>query len=483
MSEVSKSKFIGSAMWKILESFSSKGISMVVSLILARLLTPDQFGVISLTTVFVNFSDILLQGGFSTALIQKKEISDSDYSTVMCISVGTATILYLAIFFAAPMVAVYFEEPLLKNVLRVIALVIFCQAFGAVRTAVITRKLEFRTLFVCTCISNVLSGLIGVVMAFMGFGVWALVFQQLSQQTILTVLLYIRVKIKVRLQFSKESFRAIVPFSVKVLLSSLMSFIADSAYSVMIGKKYSLDDLGYYNKGGQFPRQFSLYTFGAISSVLLTAMSRYADDKERLKQMVRKVHITSNYIIFPLMTGLCCVAEPFVSVVLTDKWLPCVGVLQWTCLYYAFTPIMLTNVQLHLALGNGEMRIRQETIRMILMFGTLALFAFMDSNVTILACVQAFITVFIALVSCFETQRSIAYSLWEQLKDNFSTILCTAGMAIAVVLLGRLAENMFIKLVVQIVVGVAAYVVLSAVTKNAGFHNVLGIVLSRRKKA
>lgn len=483
MSEVSKNKFVGSAMWKMLESFSSKGISMVVSLVLARLLTPDEYGVISLTTVFINLTDILLQTGFSTALIQKKDITDDDYSTVFVISIGSSVVLYGAMFLLSPTIARYYEEPVLESVLRVISLVIFCQALSAVRTAVITREMQFRTLFVCTCISNLASGVLGIALAKMGCGVWALVGQQLSQQVLLTVILYIRVKIKVRLRFNKESFRQLFPFSMKVMFASVLSSLADAAYSAVIAKKYSMEDLAYYNKGGQFPRQFSLYTFGAITSVLLTAMARYADDRERLRQLMRKVMITTCYIIFPLMAGLCCVAKPFVSVVLTDKWLPCVGVLQWTCLYYAVTPVMLTNVQLHLAIGDGGMRIRQEVLRLVLMFGVLVAFMFLEADVTALAAAQAFITVLIAFISCVETHRSIRYTLFEQVKDNLSTIFCTAGMSAAVILVGIPFQGAFVKLVVQVLVGAAVYIGLSLLTKNEGFRNILDILLARRKKA
>lgn len=482
MSEVSKSKFVGSAVWKILESFCSKGITMVVSLVLARLLAPEEFGVISLTSIYISFTDILLQSGFSTALIQKKEATEDDYSTVFAISITCAAILYAAVFVGSPFLAGYFEEPILKDVMRVIGLTIFCQAFGAVRTAVITREMQFRVLFVCTCIANVISGAVGIILAYVGFGVWALVFQQLSQQALLTIILYIRVRIKVRFRFCAESFKVIFPFSMKVLLSSMMSFVADAAYNVAVGKKYSMEDLGYYNRGASFPQQFSLYTFGAISSVLLTALSRHADNLELLKQLLRKVSTTTIYIIFPMMMGLCCVAEPFVSVVLSDKWLPCVGVLQWCCLYFAATPIMLTNVQAHLAIGDGGMRVRQEAIRTVVMFVTLAVLVVTKSDFVILSFAQALIAVFITFISCVEVHRSIGYTLFEQLKDNLSTILCTCGMGVLVTLSGIPFESAFVKLIVQIVVGVGAYVGLSFITKNSGFYNILDILVSRRKQ-
>ena len=482
MSEQKSTKFVGNALWKMLETFSAKGISMVVSLILARLIAPEEFGVLGITGIFIGLTDILLTSGFTPALIQKKEIKEHDYSTVFAISLTSAVILYTAIFFASPWLADYYNEPLVVPVMRVVALAIFFQALAAVRSAVLGRAMNFRLVFICTCFSNVISGTVGVAMAFMGFGVWALVAQQLTAAVFSTIFLYLKVKIKIRLRFSKESFREIVPFSVKILASTLLSYISDSAYSVVIGKKYSLADLSLFGKGCQFPRQFSLYTFGAISSVLLAALSRYSSDRERLKMLVRKVNVTTSYIIFPMMAGLACVAEPFVRVILTEPWLPCVGVLQWQCLYYGVTPMMLTFVQLHLAIGDGNMRIRQETIRTVLMFGSLLALVLMNSNITMLSCVQAMIAVFTTLIACVETHRSIRYTIWEQLKDILPSLLCTAAMAAATIFVGSFFESGMVKLVVQVATGAAAYVVVSIVTKNAGFHYLLDILRSRKKK-
>ena len=215
MSEIKSTKFVGNAMWKMLETFSSKGISMVVSLILARFIAPEEYGVLSIATVFTGLTDILLTSGFTPALIQKKEIREHDYSTVFFISLSSAVVMYGLLYAFAPTLADYYNSPEVVPVMRVMGLTIFLQALGAVRSAVLGRAMQFRLIFVCTCISNVVSGTAGVFMAFGGFGVWALVVQHLLASLISTVVLYAKVKIKIRIHFSRESFREIFPFSMK----------------------------------------------------------------------------------------------------------------------------------------------------------------------------------------------------------------------------------------------------------------------------
>lgn len=224
MKEITKASAAKNSIWKLLESFLSKGVSMLVSIVLARILLPDDYGIIAFTSVFINLSDTLIQAGFSTALIRKEKVDEKDYSTVLGISIIMAFFLYIVIFLSAPIISNFYNEPLLVNVLRVIALSLFFQAFASVRTAIVSREMKFRVLFICSMVSNVLSGIVGIAIAYLGFGVWALVIQQLAQQLILTVSLFIAVKMKVKFKIYKESAKELVPFSIKVLTSSLLSF-------------------------------------------------------------------------------------------------------------------------------------------------------------------------------------------------------------------------------------------------------------------
>lgn len=475
--KVDKNTAVKNSIWKLLEAFLSKGISMVVSIVLARILMPEDYGVIALTTVFMNLTDILIQAGFSTALISKEKINDDDYSTVLGISIISAIILYCVLFVCAPFIADVYDTPVLVSVLRVISLTLFFQAFAAVRTAVVSRNMQFKVLFFCTMLSNFVSGIVGIVAAYCGFGVWALVLQQLSQQFLVTATLFVTVKMKIKFHISKQSVREIVPFSFKVLTSSLLSFVGDSLYSIAIGKFYSLKDLGYYDKGGQFPRQFSLYTFSAVSNVFLPVFASYKEDYSKLNDIFRRVINVSCYIIFPLMAGICMAAEPFISLLLTDKWLPCVGILRWFCLYYAVTPVLLANVQLHFAIGRGNTRIKTETVRIVLMVLMFIVFisakASIETIVAGLSVIQAIVTAIIII----ETKRATGYKIVDSVTDVSPTAVSVLIMCIGIyaVSLTKINNN-FILFALEVIVGGSAYLISSAILHNKALQEVLDMI-------
>lgn len=475
---INKTTAVKNSVWKLIESFSSKGISMVVSIILARLIAPEVFGIIALTSILLNLTDILIQAGFSTTLIRKESVNDEDYSTVLGISIISSTVLYLIIFINAPVIAGIYKTPQLTPVLRVISLMLFCQAFAAVRTAAVARAMMFKTLFFCTIISNIISGVLGIVLALLGFDVWALVAHHLCQQIVLTVLLFVTVHIKFKFKISKRSVQEIMPPSLQILSSSLLSFFGDSLYSVAIGKVYSMEDLGYYDKGSLFPRSFSLYTFSAVSSVFLPVFSSYQNDFSKLNEIFRRVLNVSCFVIIPMMAGLAMVAEPLVLVVLTDKWLPAVGILRWNCLYYAAIPVFLANVQLHFAIGKNETRIKTEMIRislMILMFiGLMFARASITTIVAALAGIQIVITAFIM----FETRRATGYRVLDTIKDIIPTIVSAALMCVAVYYVSYLSFSDLILLILEVFVGVLVYWLASVFLKNKAYQECLGIVKS-----
>lgn len=481
---IRKDVVVKNSMWKLLESFGSKGVSMLVSIVLARLLMPEDYGIIALTAVFTNLTDILIQAGFSTALVQKEKVNTADYSTVLGISLISAAILYGIIFFSAPFIARVYETPILAAVLRVLALVLFCQAFTAVRTAVVTRQMRFKHLFFCTIISNMISGVLGIACAYWGFEVWALVIQQLSQQVLLTVLMFITVRIKVRLSISLKSIKEIVPFSLKVLISSLLSFIGDASCSIVIGKIYSVAELGLYEKGCQFPRQFSLYTFSAVSNVFLPVFSSYNNNYNKLNEVFQKVLNVCCYIITPLMAGLCLTAEPFITILLTDKWLACVGILRWFCLYYLFTPVYLTFIQLHFAIGKGETRIKAEIIRISLLILTVIFVLLkkipIEMIVICLAIIQIISTIFMMLA----TIRAINFSISLFLKNFMPTVIATSLMCVGVFLVSMLnINNTLLLFILEVLVGIIIFVAVSLILRNKAYYEVvdmLSIILRKR---
>ena len=481
---VTKRQFVTNSLWKILEQFSAKGISMIVSIILARLLMPNDYGLIALTAVFTNLSDILIDGGFGTALIRKETVDDYDYSAVFSISSSISILLYLILFFAAPAISNYYEQPMLTSVLRVIGLTFFIQAFTAVRNGIVNRNMQFRLLFFCNSVSSIISGVIGIISAYLGFGVWALVIQRLSQQTILTFILFIKVKWKIKWQFDLARIKEMFSFSIGVVGSSLLNFAGGNIYSIVIGKKYSVTDLGYYDKGGQLPMQASLYTFGAMSNVLLPTISSCQSDLERVKRIIRKVVVMTSFLIMPLMAGLALASKEVICLLFTEKWLQAVPIVPSFCLYYLATPYMLINIQIFFALGHSQLRVKTEIIRLILMAAGLGIFGFvLNCTMTQLAFVGGVIAALVAIVTYIEARKLIDYTISEVVSDMIKPVICTAVMSGAIYAVSSLTANYgyFIALLIKIGTGIITYLASSLIIKSEGFQEMLYLVKGKRK--
>ncbi len=480
---VTKKQFALNSAWKILEQFSAKGVSMIVSFILARKLSSSDYGVLALTAVFTNLSDILIDGGFSTALIRKEKIDEYDYSAVFSISSSMSVLLYAILFFAAPFVADYYKEPQLTAVLRVIGLSFFIQAFTSVRNGIVNRNMQFRLLFICNLTASVISGILGVASAYMGLGVWALVIQRLSQQAILTGMLFIKVKWKISWKLDLQRIKEMLSFSLGVVGSSLLSFCGGNIYNVAIGKKYSVSDLGYYDKGHQLPMQFSLYTFGAMSSVLLPTLSSCQDDRERVKLIVRKVMGMVSFMIAPLMVGMALTSKELIVILFSDRWIFSVPTMRWACLYYLATPFMLINVQVFFALGHSKLRIKSEIIRLVLLAVSLWVFGFMlDCPMEQLALVGAVIAVIMSFVTYVDVRKLIDYKVNEVIHDVWKSFLGSAVMGAVVYYIQSLikTDNNWISLFLKAATGVLVYIAMVFLLKIPEKDDFL-VLLKRRK--
>ena len=481
---ITKSKFAINAVWKMMEQFAAKGISMLVSIVLARILLPNDYGLIALTAVFTNLSDILIDGGFSTALIRKETVDDYDYSAVFSISSTLSVVLYLILFITAPYAANYYNAPQLTTVLRVIGLTFFIQAFTAVRNGIVNRNMQFKLLFVCNTTASLISGILGIASAYAGLGVWALVIQRISQQLVLTVLLFIKVRWKVQWKFDFARIKEMLSFSLGVVGSSLLNYAGGNIYSIVIGKKYSVTDLGYYDKGNQLPMQFSLYTFGAMSNVLLPTISSCQSDLERVKQIIRKVVGMTSFLIIPLMTGVALTSKELIVLLFTEKWLPSVRIMQYACLYYLATPYMLINVQVFFALGHSQLRVKTEIIRLALMAAGLAVFGFaMGCSMNQLALVGAVIAVLMSIVTYVEVKKLINYSVQEAVRDMWKPAVASLIMAIILLLVQHFSpvRQIIVSLVIKVLIGIIVYAALALVMKMPEVKEFFGL-LHRRKK-
>ena len=312
-----------------MERTGVQGVQFILQLILARLLTPSEYGIISLITVFIVLGNVFIQSGFNTALIQKKDVTEEDFSSVFYLSLFVAMLLYKYYFFSAPLISEFYKMNEITMILRVLSIVLLFGAFNSIQNAIISRTMKFRMLFFSSVISMIISGIIGIILAYLGFGVWALVAQQIVNQISITIILWITLKWRPKLVFSFARVRHLFSYGWKLLLSSLIDTLYMNLRSLIVGKIYTSEMLAFYNRGEQFPQIIVSNINGSIQSVMLPTLSAEQENKKRVKEMVRRSIVTSSYILFPIMVGLAVVAEPLVRIILTEKWIECVPFLQF----------------------------------------------------------------------------------------------------------------------------------------------------------
>lgn len=468
MKRVTKKQFIYSTVWKIIEKFSGRGISLVISIILARILSPNDYGLIALTTVFTNFSDILIDGGFSTALIRKKDVDELDYSCVFIISISIATILYLLLFLCTPFIVAYYNEPQLKPVLLIMGLVFFIQAFSSTRNAKINRQMQFRSLMICSVASGIISGVIGIVIALSGGGVWALVAQRLSQQLLLTIFLLIKIKWKIKWKIDFARIKQLLKFSTGVIGSSFLSYLGSSFYSAVIGKKYSVVDLGFYDKGILLPEQISMNSFGAMTNVLLPTLASHQDNKRKFNSIIRRVVKCIALLIMPAMLGLAVISKELIILLFSSKWLSSLRVMQLFCIYYIFTPLMLIDVQVFFALGKSQIRMKLESIRLLLLsVGMLVGIFIFNVNMEQLVAINVGVSFITTLISSNEVKKLIGYGIIDKLKDMSWSILNSIIMIVVIIIMDKMVliglNSIVLKLLLKLVVGILVYSILTLI--------------------
>jgi len=482
MSEGRGGKAASSFLFKLIESFGMQGVSFVVSLVLARLLDPSDYGVLTMLTVFIAVSQVFVQSGLNTALIQKKDVDETDISSVFLVSFGIAVLLYAVLFLLSPFIAAYYAMPQLKSALRVLALVLIPGALLSVQNAVVARQMAFRRLMICSLVSTVLSGAVGVGMALAGCGYWALVGQQLSNQFGLSILLLFTVKWRPRLLFCFDRVKVLVKFGWKLLASSLLDTGYTNLRTAVIGKKFPSDTLGYYNRGKQFPELVMNAVNGSIQSVMLPVLSEKQDDPARMKQMMRRSVMTSSFLVLPMMAGLAAVAKPLITLLLTEKWLPCVPFLQICCIDFAFYPIHTANLQAINAMGRSDVFLRLELIKKSYGLVILAVTVLCFDTVYAIAWGAVVSTLLSAMVNASPNRRLLGYGYLEQMKDVLPSIALSVVMFAAVSAIGLLNLPAALMLVVQIAAGAALYGGLALLLKLESAKYLLEMIRRLLKK-
>lgn len=416
-----KAKVIISLFWKLMERVGTHGIQFVVQIILARLLLPEEYGTIAIIAIFISFANVFVQYGFNTALIQKKNADETDFSSVFFLSLLVAGVFYLILFFTAPLIAGFYENPALTSLLRVLAITLFVGGLNSIQNAVVARKLEFRKLFFSSLGAMLVSGLVGIVMAYNGYGSWALVAQQLSNQIMIAIILWFTVKWRPLLLFSMVRLKELFSFGWKLLVSALINMLYMDSQGLIIAKIYSPIMLGYFNRGQQFPALIVSNINGSIQSVMFPALSQQQENVQRVKEMVRRAIITSSFLIFPMMVGLAVIAEPLVKILLTDKWLPCVPFLQISCAAYALLPIHTANLQAINALGRSDIFLKLEIVKNVV--GLMILGISLFYGIYAIAVGMFISSVTSSFINAYPNKKLLNYSYLQQIKDIFPSLV------------------------------------------------------------
>ena len=480
MGQTDNKSVFSNFIWRFAERSGAQLVTFVVSIVLARILMPEDYGTIALVTVFTTITQVFVDSGLSTALIQKKDADDLDFSSVFYFNFVVCIILYLIMFFAAPVIASFYGIPELVSIVRVISLTIVISGVKGVQQSFVSRNMLFKRFFYATLGGTIFSAFLGIAMAYAGFGVWAIVAQQLSNTAIDTLILWVTVKWRPKIMFSWSRLKGLLSFGWKMLASALLDTLYGNIRSLVIGKMYSSADLAYYNQGDKFPSVIANNINTSIDSVLLPTMARAQDEPARVKSMTRLAIKTSTYIMAPLMMGLAFCAEPIVRLVLTDKWLSCVPFLRIFCITYMFYPIHTANLNAIKAMGRSDLFLKLEIAKKIV--GMTLLLSTMWFGVMAMAYSLLIGTVTGMIINSWPNRKLLNYAYLEQMKDILPGIALAVFMGCCVNLVGMLHLSNTVTLLIQIPMGAAIYIGASAALHLESYEYLMGMIRPVLKK-
>ncbi|WP_430599605.1 hypothetical protein IGJ26_002124 [Enterococcus sp. AZ095a] len=472
---------IKSLVYKFLERFGSFFITFVIQLVLARLLSPKDFGIVAILTVFINIAQVFVQSGFSTSLIQKKNVTEIDYSSVFYISFFISIVLYLILFLSAPTIEIFYSMENLSDYLRVVSIIIIIGSFNSVQLAIVSREMKFHFLLYSTIISNLISGLIGIFLALRGYGIWSLIFQQLISSFLNCITLSYRVRWFPKLIFSFSSIKALFAFGWKILLSSFLETIYVQLQSLIIGRRFSANILGYYNKGQQFPQIIITNVNGAIQSVMLPTLSKIQDDKIKMKSVVRRSVKTSSFLIFPLMTFLGVLGSPIIALLLGNQWRESVPFLQVSCFIFSLMPIHTANLQALNAMGRSDLFLKLEIFKKIIGVIILVAAILLFSTPMAIAVGTAISSVISLIINIAPSRKLLDYNYSEQIKDILPYIFISFTCGVGLYIFTFMPLNNFLTVFFGGILASVSYLILSYIFKLDSFMYILNYVIKRRR--
>lgn len=480
MSESLANKTVKGVSWSFIDSISSQGISFFVGLVLARLLTPEDYGLIGIITIFISVFNSIVDSGFSSALVRKTNATERDYNTVFVLNMVVSIILCLALYFSASLISDFFERPQLDALLKVMSCIVVINAFAIIQRTLLVKRIDFKTQTKISLISSIISGVVGIGMALYGYGVWALAGQQISRQLLNTVFLWIYAQWYPRFQFSMQNFKELFGFGWKLLVSGLIDTIWREIYQVIIGKCYSPATLGQYTRAHQFSSICSSNLTIIIQRVSYPVLSSIQDDKIRLKAGYKRIIKITMLITFTLMLGMAGSAESLIRVLVGDQWLPAVPYLQIICLQMMLYPLHALNLNMLQVQGRSDLFLKLEIIKKIVAIAPLLLGIFIGIYWMLIGSVLT--GFFSYYLNAYYSGPALNYSIKEQIKDIFPSFYIALIMALIVYAMSFIPISSFILFPIQVIFGAIITIGLCKFIKLPEYKELEDIVLGFFKK-
>lgn len=459
MVESLKKRTISGIIWSAIERFSLQGVQFIINIVMARLLLPSDYGLIGMLAIFLQVAQVFIDSGFASALVQRKDRTELDYATVFYFNIVIAVAIYLLLFACSPLIASFYRMPALENVTKVISLSLIFNSFSSVYRTKLIIDVNFKTLSKVSLLSAGISGAMGIGMAYSFFGIWALVWQTLLNALLSTVFFYYFFRWKPLLQFSMVSLKKLFHFGSKLLMSSMLHTVYKNLYTIVIGRQFSATELGYYTRSEQFASFPSSNLNSIISRVAYPVFSTIQDDNERLALAYRKYIRYSSFIIFPLMTGLAAVAKPAVILLLTEKWITMVVLLQILCFDWMFDHLSAINLNLLIVKGRSDLALRLEIVKKTI--ATLILFSSISFGLEGMCLGRVLYSLIATYLNTFYTESLIGIGFWKQMKDIIPYLILSFLMGGIVYLITNLFVNIVWQLFVGISVGIIFYLSIS----------------------
>ena len=475
MKEALRDKTVKGVAWSGIDNVAQMGVSFIVSIELARLLTPDDYGLIGIITIFTMVCNTLINAGFNSALIRKKDCADDDYNTVFIVNLVLSLILYAVIFFCSPLIADFFGRKELTALTQVSTLSMIVGALAIVQQTRLTKRIDFKTQTKITLIASVSSGALGIVMAVLDFGVWSLVVQQLAAQALRTVLLYVYNKWLPKLRFSRASFHELFGFGWKMMLSTLLDTLWKELYQLVVGKFYSPATLGQYTRAGQFSKMFSSNLTNVIQRVTYPVLSNIQDDKERMVSAYRRIIKLTMFITAISMFFLGAISEPLLYCLIGPKWHDAAIYLPLICITGSTYPLHAINLNMLQVQGRSDLFLGLEIIKKIIALGPLFVGAFV--GIIPMLYTSIITTIISYFINSYFPGKLIGYSSWMQIKDFAPSYGVATMIALSVYFLKYLSISSWIILPIQVVIGTIVFFSLSKLFRMQEYKELKGILI------